>query len=242
MDEISYNKLGFIHITDIAKLIIKKSEFDELKELVVVSKYFNKIIYEVFPKLHKTLRILKEYTEIISTKNFRCFHSNIKVKQISRKIYEFIFRLLRKNEIILVNKIIQYIDKHKLYKYNNGMFYDLFHEIVSQHYTNEKTLLINLMSISPSNVDWKAPLECFEYWFEDLQIDTIILTILDLLKSAIIVNNENFIITLIKKYYEYDLYNWEENPKYIHLELVQLIESLEKSSTIYSDIVEYGKY
>jgi hypothetical protein len=43
-------------------------------------------------------------------------------------------------------------------------------------------------------------------------------------------------------YYEYDLYNWEENPKYIHLELVQLIESLEKSSTIYSDIVEYGKY
>lgn len=232
MEEPNYNKLGIIDIIDIAKLIISKSELDELKELVVVSKYFNSIVYEVFPKLHKTFMILQEYTAIISTKNFLCYYSNIKVKQISRKIYEFTFRLLRKNETILVNKIIQYIDKYKLFKYNNGMFYDLFHEITSKHYTNEKILLINLMSISPPNVDWKAPLECFEYWFEDLQIDSIILTILDLLKSAIFVNNKDFIVTLIKSYYEYDLYNWVENPKGIHLELIQTIEFLEKSSDI----------
>jgi hypothetical protein len=240
------NNSGLIGIVEIDKLIITNCELDELKELIVVSKYFSSIVFEQFPKLHKTFILLDEYKiidSIIPTKNWICYYYNTKIKQINRKIYEFIFRLLRKNDIILVNKIIHHADKCNLIKDNiKGMFCNLFHKIISENYTNEQILITNLIKISPPNVDWKDQLECFEYWFEDLHIDAIILTILDLLKAAIFLNNEDFIVTLIKTYYEYDLYNWEENPKGIHLELVQLIESLEKSSTIYSDIVEYGLY
>lgn len=241
------NNSGLIGIVDIDKLIIINCELDGLKELLTVNKYFNTIVYEQFPKLHKTFMILQEYHKIIDsiipTENRICYYYNTKIKQHNRKVYEFIFRLLRKNDTILVNKIIHHIDKYNLIRnYFDGMFHNLFHKIISENHTNEQILVINLIKISPPIVDWKDQLECFEYWFEDLHIDAIILTILDLLKAAIFVNNEDFIVTLIKTYYEYDLYNWEENPEGIHLALIQLIESLEKSSTKYSDIVEYGLY
>jgi hypothetical protein len=122
------------------------------------------------------------------------------------------------------------------------MFYNLFRKIISENFCNEQNILRNLIKISSIEVNWNIPIEYFEYWFEDLQIENIIMTILDLLKAAIFLNNENLIITLIKSYYQYNIYNYEENPKDHHLELIHLIESLEESSEVYSDIVSRGLY
>ncbi len=243
MDETKYNKLATFDIIDIVILIIEISELDELKELVVVSKYFNSIVYEQFPKLRKTFMILDEcYKTInvvskkVSKKYGNCPYSNIKTKQIIRKLHEFIFRLLRKNDTVLVNKIIYHIDKYDTYLYiTDGIFYfKLFDRIISENYCNEQNLLINLIKISPPKVSWSTILlECFENWVEDLQIDNIIITILDLLKTAIFVYNEDLIVSLIKSYHQYDLYTWDdEKTNDVLFELNLLVKSLEKYAYI----------
>jgi len=119
------------------------------------------------------------------------------------------------------------------------MFYELFNEIISQHYTNEKKMISNLISICPININWESALGALEDWCESLQIHNLIFTILDLLKISININNESLIIILIKNYYKYDLYNWEEHENEKDEFLIQLnhlIEFLEKSDDKYNGI------
>jgi hypothetical protein len=222
-----YNKLGFTDIIDIDKLIITNCELDELKELIVVNKYFNSIVFEQFSKLRKLFVILDEHCKIISnvdiTKDLTRY-SDIKLKQLNRKSYEFIFKLLRKNETTLVNKIIHHNDKRNP-TLDRGMFYDLFYKIISENMCDEQSILRNLIKIHPPNVNWDIPIECFVNWNDDLQIDDIILTILDLLKAAIFVNCKDFIVTLIESYYIHELYNWDNGETNDTLfELNQLIK------------------
>lgn len=82
-------------IIEMDKLILTICELDELKELIFVNKYFNDLIYQIYPKLNKTFKILQEYivyTKIPQRDNYFW----IKVKQVKRRLYEFIFQLLRK--------------------------------------------------------------------------------------------------------------------------------------------------
>lgn len=243
MNETEYNKFGTFDIIDIVKLIIDKSELDELKQLVVVSKYFNLLVHEQFSKLQEMFLILDEYfivTNMIA-KNDANSYMNIKFKQINRKLINFAFGLLRKNRHILVDKMINHINKynHTGFLMDRNFYYRLFFEIITKNYTNEQTLLKNLIKISPSKVNWSIIINYLDDYFDNLRIENIILIILDLLKAAIILNNEDLIVTLIKGYYKYDLYNYEETPKDLHLELINLVESLEKSSNTYTDIVNY---
>jgi len=245
MNETEYNKLGTFNIIDITKLIIDRSELNELKELVIVSKYFNSIVNEQFPKLRKTFIILDEYCttmNIISTKDRSCY-SYLKIKYLNRKLKEFIFRLLRKNETIIANKIIHHVDKYIiLTTFERTLYYRLFERIILRNYSTEQILLRNLIKISPLKVNWSILIDYFTDWFEDLKIEYIIITILDLLKAAIFVDNEDLILTLVKGFYQYDYKDHEENPKDTLLELISLIESLEKSSDIYGDIASRGLY
>ena len=236
MDIIDYNKLGMFGIVDIAKLIITNLELDELKELVVVSKYFNTIVNQQFPKLRKTLVILDEHFKAfnIITENWDNY-SNIRAKQFNRKLYEFILRLLRKNEIILVSKIIKCIDNKKEFQdlIKGSFYYKLFEIIILEDYTNEHCILRNLIKISSPKMKWSRLTDCFINLSEDLEdpkIENIILITLNLLKAAIFINNENFIITLIKSYYEYDLYDHNNKKTDVVLfELNHLIKSSEES-------------
>lgn len=246
MNEANYNKLGIIDIIEIDKLIIENSELDDLKQLVVVSKYFNSIVYKQFPNLNKLFKVLGEYSNIVNiiSNNDVNHYYNVKFKQIDRKLIDFLFRSLRKNKTIIVKKVINYCNKYNspAFLLSGNFYYRLFYEIILGNYTNEQILLRNLIKICHPKIDWVMLINFFENWFEDLQIENIILTILDLLKAAIFLKNEDFILILVKGYYQYDLYNYEETPKDIHLELVQLIESLEESSEKYGDIAKYGQY
>jgi len=247
MNETEYNKLGTFNILDIVKLIIERSELDELKELVVVSKYFNSIVYDQFPKLRKAFIILREYSKInnIISKNDPNSYLNIQFKQIDRKLYDFVSRLLRKNNTSFVNKIINHIDKYNPPELliDTTYYYRLFQVIILENYTNEQILLTNFIKISPFKVNWSILTDFYEHWIEDLQIDHIIITILDLLKAAIFLNNEDLIVTLIKCYYKHDLDNWEdEKTDVVLFELNHLIKSLEQSSDVYGDIEKHVEY
>ena len=97
--------------------------------------------------------------------------------------------------------------------------------------------MTNLIKIHPPKVCWFEIITRFDYWSEELQIDTTIITLLDLLKAAVSVNNEDLITILIKSYYEHDLSHWEEDEiKDIIEELSTLIKSLEGSSEKYANI------
>lgn len=80
------NNLGIIGIVEINKLIITNFE---LKELITVNKYFNEIIHSQFPRLRKTLIVLDEFSKIldVGSKNHWNYYSNIKYKQINRKLH-----------------------------------------------------------------------------------------------------------------------------------------------------------
>ena len=228
--------------TDIHKLIIERSELDELRKLLVVSKYFNTIVNEQFPKLRKTFMILGEYSNRnnIIVKNKPNPYLNIRFNQIDRKLYDLVFRLLRKSKTLFVNKIINNLDKHNPPELliDTTYYYRLFQVIILENYTNEQFLLRNFIKVSPFKANWSILTDFYENWIEDLQVDNIIITILDLLKAAIFVHNEDLIITLIKGYYKHDLNNWEDEKDNIVLfELNHLIRSLEKSSDIYGNVI-----
>jgi hypothetical protein len=234
-------------LVDIDKIIIGYLELDELRELVCVNKYFNSLVNEQFPRLRKTLIILDEFQKFVNIVQIGGFggYTGLKYIQVQRKLSNYIFKLLRKNEILIAKKIICYMDKYNWVLDLPGQvyYYAIFQKVVEKHYTNEYRLLTNLIKIHPPNVNWLQIIERFEYWLEELQVDTIIITLLDLLRAAVSVNNEDFIVILIKSYYEHDLANWEEEEiKDIIEELSTLIKSLEESSQKYANISkEYYK-
>jgi len=238
------NNFGLV---DVDKIIIEILELDELRELVCVNKYLNSLTNEQSPKLRKTLIILDEFHKVLDIFRIKKWNSyiNIKTKQTDRKLYGFIFRLLRKNETLIANKIICYMDKYhwSLDRPGGVYYYAIFEKVVEKHYTNEQSLLVNLIKIHPPNINWSQVIERFKYWEEELQVDTTIITLLDLLRAAISVNNEDFIVTLIKSYYECDLASWkDEEIKDIQEELHLFIKSLEESSEKYANIVtEFNK-
>jgi len=231
-----------LNIVEIFKLIIENCELDELKQLTIVNKYFRTIVYIKFPKLTNTLLILDEFHQLNeqippekNKENWAVYY-NIKFRQIHRKTYEFIFKLLRKNLNTFVAKIINQINKCG-WSGNIPYYNILFQKIILENYCNEQKLLTSLIEIHPRNINWKETINCFGKWNDDLQIENIVISILDLLKSAICANNEDLIVSLIKQYYTNDLYNWEDETKDdVLYELNHLITSLKQSDNKYNGI------
>jgi len=228
-------------LSDVDKIIIEYLELDGLKELIYVNKYFNSFINEQFPKLHKTLLMLDEFQKFVNIVQIKNFNSYTRLKyiQVDRKLIDYIFKLLRKNETLITNKIICYMNKYNwFFDLPGGLYYyAIFKKVVEKHYTNEHLLLVNLIKIHPPNINWLQVIERFKYWEEELQVDTTIITLLDLLRAAVSVNNEDLIVVLIRSYYGCDLANWEqEEIKDIKDELSTLIKSLEESSEKYANI------